>query len=56
MDLDNTTMTVEVTGAQGKITAFVEMMRGFGIMEMVRTGEIAIARAAGNGAAVNAED
>lgn len=56
VDLDNTTMTVEVTGAQGKITAFVEMMRGFGIMEMVRTGEIAIARAAGNGAAVNAED
>ena len=56
VDLDNKTMTVEVTGAQGKITAFVEMMRGFGIMEMVRTGEIAIARAAGNGAAVNAED
>jgi len=56
VDLDNKTMTVEVTGAQGKVTAFVEMMRGFGIMEMVRTGEIAIARAAGNTAAGNGED
>jgi len=48
VDLDNATMTVEVTGAQGKISAFVEMMRGFGILELVRTGEIAISRAAGS--------
>ncbi len=48
VDLDNKTMTVEVTGAQGKVCAFLEMMRGFGIIELVRTGEIAIARAAEN--------
>lgn len=46
VDLDDKTMTVEVTGAHGKVLAFLEMMRGFGIIEVVRTGEIAIARAA----------
>ena len=48
VDLDNETMTIEVTGAQGKVAAFIEMMRFFGIMELVRTGEIAIRRAAGS--------
>ncbi|MGI6139939.1 MAG: acetolactate synthase small subunit [Candidatus Hydrogenedentales bacterium] len=46
VDLDNNTMTVEVTGAHAKVKAFTDMMRSFGIIEMVRTGEIAIARAA----------
>jgi len=48
VDLDNETMTIEVTGAQGKVAAFIEMMRSFGILELVRTGEIAIRRAAGS--------
>lgn len=48
VDLDNKTMTIEVTGAQGKVAAFIEMMRFFGILELVRTGEIAIRRAAGS--------
>lgn len=38
-------ITVEVTGAEGKIAAFIDMMRPFGIQELVRSGEIAIARA-----------
>lgn len=46
VDIDAQTMTVEVTGAQGKVTAFIEMMHPFGILELVRTGEIAIGRAA----------
>lgn len=49
VDLDGNTMTVEVTGAHGKVHAFLEMMRGFGIVEVVRTGEIAIARASCGG-------
>ncbi len=49
VDLDGDTMTVEVTGAQGKIGAFIEMMRPFGIIQLVRTGEIAIRRAANGG-------
>jgi acetolactate synthase-1/3 small subunit len=48
VDLDNDTMTIEVTGAQGKVAAFIEMMHSFGILELVRTGEIAIRRAAGS--------
>ena len=46
VDLDSKTMTVEVTGAHGKVQAFLEMMRPFGIVELVRTGEIAISRGA----------
>lgn len=37
-------MIVEVTGSEGKIEAFIDMMRPFGILELVRTGEIAISR------------
>lgn len=50
-DLDKDCMTVEVTGAQAKVNACIEMMRNFGIKELVRTGNIAIARssAAANG-------
>ena len=55
VDLDDKTMTVEVTGAHGKVHAFLEMMRGFGIMELVRTGEIAIARAS-SGSREDGED
>ncbi len=44
VDLDASSMTVEVTGAGGKVAACIEMMRGFGILELVRTGVIAIRR------------
>lgn len=55
VDVDTITMTIEVTGAQGKVAAFIEMMRPFGILEMVRTGEIAIRRATGSPAAKTTE-
>ncbi len=35
---------VEVTGTTEKIQAFEDMVRPFGLIEMMRTGEIAIAR------------
>jgi acetolactate synthase-1/3 small subunit len=44
VDIGRDQMIVECTGAQGKVGAFIDMMRGFGIDELVRTGEIAIAR------------
>ncbi len=44
VDVGARSVIVEVTGAEGKITAFVDMMRPFHIEELVRTGEIAIAR------------
>ncbi len=45
VDVGATSMTLEATGAEGKIGAFIDMMRPFGIEELVRTGEIAISRA-----------
>lgn len=45
VDVSPDTVTLEMTGSQGKVTAFMDMMRSFGIKELVRTGEIAIARA-----------
>lgn len=44
VDVGAKSMIVECTGAEGKVTAFIDMMRSFGIEELVRTGEIAIAR------------
>lgn len=46
VDVGSENMIVEVTGAEGKVEAFVDMMRPFGVLELVRTGEIAIARSA----------
>jgi len=37
--------TVEVTGTEGKINAFLDLMRPFGIKELARTGKVAMARA-----------
>ena len=44
VDIGAKSMIVECTGAEGKVTAFIDMKRQFGIEELVRTGEIAIAR------------
>jgi len=46
VDVGANAMIVECTGASGKVTAFIDMMRSFGIEELVRSGEIAIARSA----------
>ena len=47
IDVSSRTVTIEVTGTADKIEAFETMVRPFGIVEMVRTGEIAIARGKG---------
>jgi acetolactate synthase I/III small subunit len=47
VDVSKRSVTVEVTGTDEKIEAFEEMVRPFGLIEMVRTGEIAVARGRG---------
>jgi acetolactate synthase-1/3 small subunit len=47
IDVSSRTTTVEITGTHDKIEAFEQMVRPFGLVEMVRTGEIAIARGRG---------
>jgi len=44
VDVTPATFTLEVTGDEQKITAIVELLRPFGIQEVVRTGKVAIAR------------
>jgi acetolactate synthase I/III small subunit len=47
VDVSRRTLTVEMTGTADKIEAFERMVRPHGLVEMVRTGEIALARGRG---------
>jgi acetolactate synthase-1/3 small subunit len=44
VDMGRTNLTVEVTGDINKIDAFVKAMKPYGLLELVRTGKIAIMR------------
>ena len=44
IDVSSRTVTIEITGTADKVEGFENMVRPFGLVEMVRTGEIAIAR------------
>jgi acetolactate synthase I/III small subunit len=47
VDMNRRSLTVEVTGTFEKVDAFERLIRPFGLIEMARTGEIAIARGRG---------
>ena len=44
VDVSSATYTVEITGDDGKIKGFLEMLKPLGIKEIVRSGRIAISR------------
>ena len=44
VDASRRSMTIEVTGSNEKIDAFERMIRPHGLIEMARTGEVAISR------------
>ena len=44
VDVSSATYTVEITGDEGKIKGFLEMLKPLGIKEIVRSGRIAISR------------
>jgi acetolactate synthase-1/3 small subunit len=44
VDVSRRTIVAEITGTQEKIEAFERLVRPFGLVEMARTGEIAISR------------
>lgn len=44
VDVSRRSVTIEVTGTTDKIEGFERMVRPFGLVEMMRTGEIAISR------------
>ena len=44
VDVAREALTFEVTGDEGKLGAFINQMRPFGIVELVRTGMVALER------------
>lgn len=44
IDVTMSTMTIELTGDEIKVSGFLEMMRPFGIVELIRTGFCGIER------------
>ena len=44
VDVSSKNMTIEVTGGEGKVDAMLELLRPFGIREVVRTGVVAMSR------------
>jgi len=43
-DINPENMMIEITGQENKIEAFIELMRPYGIVELARTGRIALVR------------
>ncbi len=46
VDVNPKSLTVELTGDSDKIDAFLDLVRVYGIKEVVRTGKVALARVA----------
>ena len=44
VDVQPRSLTVEITGNESKIEKFLELMKTFGIMDLTRTGKIALPR------------
>jgi acetolactate synthase-1/3 small subunit len=44
VDISSENMLVEISGQERKIEAFIELMRPYGILELARTGRIALVR------------
>jgi acetolactate synthase I/III small subunit len=44
VDVSRRSLTIEITGAQDKIDSFERMIRPHGLIEMARTGEVAITK------------
>ncbi|MEW6482092.1 MAG: acetolactate synthase small subunit [bacterium] len=44
VDVGTKSLTIETTGDEGKISAFIELLNPYGIIEVVRTGKIAVVR------------
>ncbi|MSR64513.1 MAG: acetolactate synthase small subunit [Verrucomicrobiae bacterium] len=44
VDVQAKSLLIEMTGAQAKIEAFLELMERFGIQELTRTGRVAMSR------------
>jgi len=46
VDASRQNLTLEVTGEEKKINAILELLKPFGILEIARTGQVALSRGA----------
>ena len=44
VDVAHKALTVEITGDESKVSAFLELMESFGIRDITRTGKVAMPR------------
>ena len=44
VDVQPKTVTIEITGSEDKVEKFIDLMRTFGIVDLTRTGKVAMAR------------
>jgi acetolactate synthase-1/3 small subunit len=44
VDVTAETLVVEISGQESKVEAFIDLMRPYGILELARTGRIALVR------------
>ena len=44
VDVQPKTLTVEITGDESKVEKFLDLMKTFGILDLTRTGKVAMAR------------
>lgn len=44
IDVQPQTLTIEITGDESKVDKFIELMKTFGILELTRTGKVALPR------------
>lgn len=54
IDVSPDSLIIEITGTEDKIDGLVEMLRPYGVLEMARTGRVAMSRGAGAPAAAAA--
>jgi len=54
VDVAPTSLMIEITGTEDKIDGLLEVLRPYGVLEMARTGRVAMSRGSGQAAATAA--
>ena len=44
VDVQPKTLTIEITGNESKVEKFLDLMKTFGVLELTRTGKVAMPR------------